>query len=144
MSTPVRLSMPIAFLIENCRTSGLPDQELISLIKSRDFQAIAHCVNEPNMDFNDRIQTAEDLNESWEKALLEGYQFKFLHMNGVKKLLKLRYKKLENIDYKQTDFVISELVLTSDQRIELANLIQSRWNVFSENNESSVSIQSKF
>ncbi|MCM2674186.1 hypothetical protein [Alkalicoccobacillus plakortidis] len=144
MTSTVQLSMPIAFLIENCRTSGLTDQELVTLIKKRDFEPIADLVIEPNMDFIERIQTAEDLNEPWEKALLDGYQFKFLHMNGVKKLLKLRFNKLEDIHYKEQNFVLSNLILTTAEKVELATLIQSRWNVVSNSNRDSVMIQSKF
>ena len=144
MTSTIQLSMPIAFLIENCRTSGLTDQELVTLIKKRDFEPIADLVIEPNMDFIERIQTAEDLNEPWEKALLDGYQFKFLHMNGVKKLLKLRFNKLEDIHYKEQNFVLSNLILTTAEKVELATLIQSRWNVVSNSNRDSVMIQSKF
>lgn len=93
MTTRVRLSMPIAFLIENIRTSAVSNDKLIQIIKNREFTFIADQVDDPTMNFEERIQTAEELSEPWEEAIRGGYSFKFLHLNGLKNFLRFALTK---------------------------------------------------
>lgn len=134
MTTPVRLSMPIAFLIENLRTSGVSDDKLIQIIKNREFKFFVDQVVDPTMNFDERIQTAEELSEPWEEAIKEGYSFKFLHLNGLKKLLALRFNKSDGVDYSQQDHKLVGIHLSSSEEILLHELIQGSWTVTKSSN----------
>lgn len=133
MTTRVRLSMPIAFLIENIRTSAVSNDKLIQIIKNREFTFIADQVDDPTMNFEERIQTAEELSEPWEEAIRGGYSFKFLHLNGLK-LLALRFNKIDEVDYSQQDLKLVGIHLSSLEENQLHELIQGSWTVTKSSN----------
>lgn len=143
MSQPIlRLSMPTAFLIENLRTSSVSDQELIHIMQEQTFNSVASLTLEPEMNFAERFHTAESLNEPWKEAILSRYQIKFLHLNGVKKLLKLRFNRHERKDYIQSGLRLHDLTLDQKSRAELEYLIQGLWNV--SENHNTLSIEQKY
>lgn len=128
----IRLSMPVAFFIENCLTSGLPLETIIDSIKQQHFSVFKDNVQDREMDFNERYQVAEQLGEDWETAIKSGYELKWLHMNGLKKLLNFRFNKVADTDYLQDGFVISSLSLNHSEYEILSSMVNSQWNVFSD------------
>lgn len=131
MST-IRLSMPVAFFIENCLTSGLPLETIIDSIKQQQFSVFKDNVQDRKMDFNERYQVAEQLGEDWETAIKSGYELKWLHMNGLKKLLNFRFNKVADTDYLQDGYVISSLSLNHFEYEILSSMVNSQWNVISD------------
>ena len=121
--------MPVAFLIENCLTSGLPVDTIIDSLKKQDFSIFKEAVQEKEMDFEERYKIAEQLGEDWGTALKVGYEFKWLHMNGLKKLLRFRFHKVQELDYLQNDLVISSIRLDYTEFELLSSLINSQWIV---------------
>ncbi|MGG0737602.1 hypothetical protein [Niallia taxi] len=144
MST-IRLSMPVAFFIENCLTSGLPLETIIDSIKQQQFSVFKDNVQDREMDFNERYQVAEQLGEDWETAIKSGYELKWLHMNGLKKLLNFRFNKVADMDYLQDGYVISSLSLNHSEYEILSSMVNSQWNVFSDDtNEGRYRIELKY
>ncbi|WP_462411473.1 hypothetical protein [Neobacillus sp. Marseille-QA0830] len=133
----IRLSMPVAFLIENCLTSGLPIETIIDSLKNHQFSFIKEMVQDKDMDFQERFQTAEELGEKWEAAIRDGYELKWLHMNGLKKLLRYRFKKIAELDYVQDGLVISSLTLENPEYQLLSSMICRQWMILSETDRSS-------
>ncbi|MBM7542211.1 hypothetical protein [Amphibacillus cookii] len=131
----IRLSMPVAFLIENCLTSGLSHPSIIDALDRKDFTIFKDKVIDPDMDFADRLEIASDLNEDWQQAIVNGYQMKHLHLNGLKKLLNYRFNKKENIDYHQKDLTIIKLQLDNQELLLLERMIQGQWCIKHEANE---------
>ena len=129
MKDVVGLSMPVAFLIENCRTSGASDEVIVRCMRERDFSPILNDVVEPSMDFAERMAVAEEIGEPWEEAVRFGYRFKFLHFNGVKRLLRFRFGKQADRDYKPDGLQIEDLSLTAEEAETLRSLIRTQWDV---------------
>lgn len=136
--------MPVAFFIENCLTSGLPLETIIDSIKQQQFSIFKDNVQDKDMDFNERYQVAEQLGEDWETAVKSGYELKWLHLNGLKKLLNFRFKKVADTDYLQDGFVISSLKLKQAEYEILSSMINSQWNVLDDTTEGTYKIELKF
>ena len=128
----VKLSLPVGLWIENCLSSGIPAAQLINFIHHKDFATIVSKVDDPNMDMLNRLHIATEMNDPWERAMIEGYRFKFIHIGGVKRLLKLRFQLQEHTDYSQHENRLSGLRLTSDQKDMLEERIGIQWEMVAE------------
>ncbi|MFK4303766.1 MULTISPECIES: hypothetical protein [unclassified Paenibacillus] len=131
----VQLSIPVALLIENLRTSGEPKDVIIECIKKQEFSPLLGKVKEKTMDFKERCQTAEDIGDEWEEAIRSGYEFKFLHINGLKRLLYFRFDRTIDQDYKQDGIMLKGLHLDPIEIDTLQGLIGRQWQVIKEENE---------
>ncbi|MFB5266370.1 hypothetical protein ACE41H_06165 [Paenibacillus enshidis] len=125
----VLLSIPVGLLIENCRSSGAPDEEIIACMRKRDFSPLLDLVRDQSMDFIERLDTAAELGEDWEQAIRSGYAFKFLHINAVKRLLLFRFNKREDVDYIQAGYKLIHLKLSDSEIKEMESLIHRQWIV---------------
>ncbi|ALP37467.1 hypothetical protein ASL14_16015 [Paenibacillus sp. IHB B 3084] len=137
----VQLSMPVAFLIENLRTSGEQKDVIIECIKKQDFSPLLGKVKEKTMDFKERCQTAEDMGDEWEEAIHSGYEFKFLHINGLKRLLHFRFNRIIDRDYEQDGIMLKGLYLDPVEMDTLQGLIGRQWQVIEEDNGEVGSVQ---
>jgi hypothetical protein len=140
----VQLSIPVAMLVENALTSGEPTEAIIACMRSGDFSPLMGKVKEPAMDFAERLRTAEEIGDDWEKALREGYEFKFLHINGLKRLLAFRFGKEAGRDYIQEDLSLRRLQLGPRDAETLRALIGRQWRVFEEEAFGEVGIELKY
>lgn len=128
----VQLSIPVAMLVENVLTSGEPKEAIISCLQSGDFSPLLDKVKEPAMDFAERLQTAEEVGDNWEEAIRSSYEFKFLHINGLKRLLGFRFGKEADRDYAQEGLSLRRLRLQREEIEILRSLIGRQWRVFEE------------
>lgn len=128
----VKLSLPVGLWIENCLTSGIAHEPLIQLIHEQDFAAILPKVEDPEMDMIDRLHIATQMNDPWEEAMREGYHFKFIHIGGVKRLLRFRFQLQEQIDYTQSGNCLSGLYLSADQIRILEERIGIQWEIIAD------------
>lgn len=133
----VRLSIPVGLLMENMLSSGEPVEVIIAALRSGNLDSILSQVKEPGMDVLERLQTAEELNEDWERALREGYEFKFFHINGVKRLLDFRFGRKAERDYSQDENSLRQLWLHPQERDTLQAMLRRQWQVVEEKNEPS-------
>ncbi|WP_248928348.1 hypothetical protein [Paenibacillus hamazuiensis] len=124
----IKLSMPVAFMIENCRASGISDDLLIESLLRRDFTAIRHA-GDGDIDFAKLLDTAAEIGDDWENAIRYGYEFSFISINGLRKLLNFRFRKLEHQDYEVDGLIIRHLALTAEEVGELRGLISRQWAV---------------
>lgn len=132
MKQRMQLPLPLALLLENVRSSGMPEQTVIDSLRTKDFSAVQSLLAEPGMDTRERAQLAEDMHVDWKQAVREGYEFGFLHTNGLKKLLRFRFRLIENEDYVQEGASLKGLELTREQAETLHTLIYRQWNVVEE------------
>lgn len=126
---PVMLGIPLAMLLENCRSSGASDDVIAHCIASKDFSAIAHLTKEPEMPFVERAELAEELHIKWENVFQYGYCFSFLHTNALKRLLLFRYNLVEGEHYIQQEYDLYQVPLHAAQADELSLLIQRQWQL---------------
>jgi hypothetical protein len=130
----VRLSIPVGMLVENVLTSGEPIEVIIDRLHRRDLAPLRSKLKEPTMDLEERLQTAEEAGEDWAEAIRSGYEFKFLHINGLKRVLDFRFNRKIDRDYSQEELTLRHIQL-STQEIELLRLLIGRqWEIVEEEN----------
>lgn len=124
-----QLSIPVGLLVENVLTSGEPKEVIIECLQRRDYSRLLPLVKESAMDFDERLQTAADIGDDWEKAIRQGYEFKFLHINGLKRLLDFRFDRKVDRDYVQDELSLKHIRLTPQEIELLQSLIGRQWLV---------------
>lgn len=129
MKHKMQLPLPLALLVENCRSSGESDAHIISCIRSKEFSSIMNRTVEPSMAFVERVQLAEELHIDLEEAFRSGYEFGFLHLNGLKKLLRFRFSLQAERDYSSVDDGVRGFELDEHAANELQALIHRQWQV---------------
>ena len=130
-----QLSIPVGLLVENVLTSGATKENMIEWLQRRDFSQLLTLVKEPAMDFDERLQTAADIGDDWEMAIRQGYEFKFLHINALKRLLDFRFDRKVDRDYVQDDLSLKHVHLTEHEIELLQSLISRQWIVQVEETE---------
>ncbi|MEK4661070.1 hypothetical protein MHH93_04195 [Priestia sp. FSL H7-0729] len=124
-----QLSIPVGLLVENVLTSGEPKEVIIECLQRRDYSQLLPLVKESAMDFDERLQTAADIGDDWEKAIRQGYEFKFLHINGLKRLLDFRFDRKMDRDYVQDGLTLRQIHLTTHEIELLQSIIGRQWIV---------------
>ncbi|WP_438348137.1 hypothetical protein ACP8HI_21230 [Paenibacillus sp. FA6] len=131
----VQLSIPVALLIENLLTSGEKNDIIMDCMNNRDFTPLLEKVKDKTMNFEERLETAEEIGDEWEEAIRSGYEFKFLHINALKRLLDFRFDKIVNQDYEQDGISLRRLYLDPIEIDVLRSLIGRQWRVIEESVE---------
>ncbi|QLG40903.1 MULTISPECIES: hypothetical protein [unclassified Paenibacillus] len=122
----IRLSIPVAMLVENVLTSGEPSELMIDCLQRKDFSSLLSKIKEPTMDLVERLDTAAEIGDNWEEAIRSRvYEFKFLHINALKRLLYFRFNLKVEQDYIQEGLSLKHIYLTL-QEIELLQLMVGR------------------
>ncbi|WP_339308295.1 hypothetical protein NST33_13720 [Paenibacillus sp. FSL L8-0435] len=127
-----QLSIPVGLLVENVLTSGESKEVIIECLQRQDYSRLLPLVKESTMDFDERLQTAADIGDDWEKAIRQGYEFKFLHINGLKRLLDFRFDRKVDRDYVQDELSLKHIQLTVEEIELLQTLIGRQWLVQAE------------
>ncbi|MCG7382125.1 hypothetical protein [Paenibacillus sp. ACRRY] len=130
----VRLSIPVGMLVENVLTSGESIEVIIDRLRRRDLAPLLSKIKEPTMDVEERLQTAEEAAEDWAEALRSGYEFKFLHINGLKRVLDFRFDRKIDRDYSQEELTLRHIRLNAQEIELLRMLIGRQWEVIEEGN----------
>lgn len=128
----VLLSIPVAFLVENALSSGESKEFIIDCLRQGDYAPLLKKAKDPDMDFADRLKTAKEMGDDWEEAIRSNYMFKFLHINGVKRLLGFRFGKEADRDYVQENLTLRQLRLDPHEIKTLRLLVGRQWNVIEE------------
>jgi hypothetical protein len=126
-------------LVENARTSNEPVEVIIDWLRRRDFAPLLAKVKEQDMDFAERLDTAAELGDPWEEAIRSGYEFKYLHIGGLKRLLDFRFNRRIDQDFVQEGTSLRQLCLSPQEIAELRPLIGRQW-VVREEPESSTAV----
>lgn len=129
MTSKLQLPLPIALLLENCRTSGKSDDEIIACIRKRDFSSLLEYVADPMMDFEERSKLADEMVIDWNEVIQNGYEFGFLHLNGLKKLLRFRFNLNADQDYVQAGMSLQHLKLNEQELSAIRALIHRQWSL---------------
>lgn len=129
VSGRIKLSIPVGMLLENCRSGGFSDDEIIDMLNARDYAKLPERVREPEMEFAERFATAEEMGEDWARALREGYTFKFLHIGALRRLLHFRHGLAVERDYVQEELDLRGVPLNSEEAERLQATIARQWAV---------------
>ncbi|MCM3357944.1 hypothetical protein [Psychrobacillus sp. MER TA 171] len=119
----IKLSMMEAVLLESLRSNGVSNQELLNNLDGRSWEETFSTEYEAllNIYSQDKQQFIE--------LLENGYSVKFITFNGLKNLLKMKFNKLEEQDYKIVDNTFELLELNPQQLSTLRQLLSINWTV---------------
>lgn len=117
----MKLTMKEAVLLESLRSNGVSNQELLNTLDSRSWEETLSPEYETLL--NIYLQDKERFIE----LLEDGYSVKFITLNGLKNILKMKFNKLENDDYKMVDNTFELLELNSQQLSTLRQLLSINW-----------------
>ncbi len=112
-----------AVLLESLRSNGVSNQELLNNLDGRSWEETFSTEYEAllNIYSQDKQQFIE--------LLENGYSVKFITFNGLKNLLKMKFNKLEEQDYKIVDNTFELLELNPQQLSTLRQLLSINWTV---------------
>lgn len=114
-----------AYAIENLRSYGYSNDQILSKVEAKDIEEFKKV--KENLDFSLLIDMDESIGL---RTLLEdGYKVKFLTFNGLKNLIKLKFGKVAEEDYKVDEFKLSGLNLDESQALDLANALSANWQM---------------
>lgn len=120
-----RITLMEAYIIENLKNNGVSNHELMQVNDTsisrweKDFE---------KFDFALLQALAED-EERWMSILKEGYQIKFLTLNGLINLLRLKFSKVSGEDYNQLEQGIEHLRVTEEQQATLKAMLSPNWTM---------------
>jgi len=140
----VRLSIPVGMLVENVLTSGEAMEVIIDRLHQRDLAPLLSKIKEPTMDLEERLQTAEEAGEDWAEAIRSGYEFKFLHINGLKRVLDFRFDRKIDRDYAQEGLTLRLIRLSAQEIDLLRTLVGRQWEVYEEENNEAGALLSTY
>ena len=127
----VVLGIPFALLLENCRSSGVGDAVILESFRKRDDAPFVQA-RDPEMDFAEWVNMAEELGVDWPRVMSQGYTLNFLPAHALKRLLWFRYGLSEERDYQQMGNELAGVPLTGTQAAELLLLIHRQWRIVRE------------
>ena len=129
-----KISMREAFLIETLRSNGVSNEDILAKLEQGDVQNWE--TTYPNNEFSALIKLYEEDKTAFQSILLDGYSVKFVTMNGLKNLLRMKYNLLEERDYVQTENGIAQLKIEEPQYTSLKQLLSINWTIHEHANES--------
>ncbi len=120
-----------AYMIENLRKQGVSNEELIQI----DIQAIERWNDlDIDFDFNVLKNFAEANRDAYSSIILEGYQVKFLTLNGLINLVQLKFDKERDVDFTVHEDGISNLRLDKSRYSEMKQFLSQNWKVIEADN----------
>lgn len=123
-----KISLMEAYIIETLRNNGVTNDEMLRM----DETSIASWSNtHESFDFTLLKSLAEDPS-MFMSILDKGYQIKFLTFNGLVNLIRLKFGKEVNRDFKKEEQGIINLHVDETQRATIQQMLSSNWIIVSE------------
>ncbi|OCA88033.1 hypothetical protein A8F94_09420 [Bacillus sp. FJAT-27225] len=119
-----KISLMDAYMIETLKSKGVTNQELL---EAKDSKAWNH-IHE-SFDFTNLLSLREKDPAAFQTIVEDGYQVKFVTFNGLKNLLKLKFNKVDEVDYQTTERGIRGLHLHPEERKQLTSLLSKNWTI---------------
>ncbi len=120
-----KISMMDAYMIEVLRSNGISNEEILDRLERKDSSDWENL--KPKFDFNELIKLFEQDKNGFKSVLADGYNVKFLTMNGLKNLLKMKFNKIAGQDYEISDTGIHHLAIESQNFPALQQLLSINW-----------------
>lgn len=102
-----KITMMEAYRIEALRSNGISNEEIIEQLESKEVDFGDRV--EPDMDFSGIISLYEKSPQTFKGILEDGYTVKFITMNGLQNLLKMKFDIIKDRDYELVEHGISRL-----------------------------------
>ncbi|MBO1005786.1 hypothetical protein [Pseudogracilibacillus auburnensis] len=115
----IKISLPIAYMIETLRHNGVSNQELIEQIEKKDVSPWK--VFNSNFDFNELVNLSKK--DDFTSIIQDGYTIKFVTIRGLQNLLRLKFDLLQERDYDLTENGIAGLTMDQQQFATLKQML---------------------
>lgn len=120
-----KISMMDAFLIETLRSNRVSNDDILTKLEQNDLRTWEN--EYPNNRFSALITLFKEDKTKFKSILLDGYSVKFITMNGLKNLLKLKYDKIAERDYQLHENGMDFLDVDEQQLSSLKQLLSINW-----------------
>ncbi|WP_442637181.1 hypothetical protein [Rossellomorea marisflavi] len=118
--TTYKITMMDAYAIESLREKGITNEVLLAAAASGDTTRLLEA--DPEGSFDALLKLGED-RDALESILNDGYQIKFVTYNGLRNLLRMKFRK----PFTELDNGIEGLHLSVEELIQLKKLLSSNW-----------------
>lgn len=118
--TTYKITMMDAYAIESLREKGITNEVLLSAAASGDTTRLLEA--DPEGSYDALLKLGED-RDALESILNDGYQIKFVTYNGLRNLLRMKFRK----PFTDLDNGIEGLHLSVEELIQLKKLLSSNW-----------------
>ena len=138
-----KISMMAAYTIEALHSNNISNDDILTLLEKKDLSSLEDI--KPKLDFNELIKLYEHDKILFRSILEDGYSVKFLTMNGLKNLLKMKFNKIAEQDYEILDTGIAQLEIETKDFAVIEQLLSVNWVIqehTDKNNDSSKKIVS--
>ena len=122
-----KISLMEAYLIETLRKNDNTNEDIIAQVETGDITSWSKSFEK--FDFNELVKLANEDMEQFKKILSEGYEVKFVTFNGLKNLLRLRFRIEEEKDYELKEKGIHQLVLEQGQLAIVKQMLSKNWKI---------------
>lgn len=123
-----KISMMDAYMIETLRSNDTSNEEIVTLLEEKDSSSWKSLYDK--FDFSELITLYERDKQTFKSILQDGYKIKFLTMNGLKNLLKMKFNKIAEQDYQITDTGIQHLEIEVQSFSALEQLLSVNWVIY--------------
>ena len=120
-----RITLMQAYAIETLRSSGYTNETILAKVRNDEMADFKSA--DSGMDYSGLVELETE--NFLGNILEEGYQVKFLTINGLTNLIRMKYGKKKDEDYRLEDFKVSELELDDNEADELGNLLSPNWKM---------------
>ncbi|KQY84252.1 hypothetical protein ASD24_10840 [Paenibacillus sp. Root52] len=126
MSTEVKLSQSTAIRLEQARTKGMSDADILKAIQANDVAAF-DAVSEEDYRYDEFLSYAADHGENLEVAVQDGYRITFNTRGGLGIYLEKAFGVVAEKDFAVGEGIITGLKLKPEQAEVLAERLASNW-----------------
>lgn len=116
-----------AYLLETPLSKGMSKQELISLIEQGNSEKLNSF--DDTFDYANLINAYEKSPSTIKNAINSGYTIKFISINGINRIIQLKFGLKEGIDYElRLDKVIG-IPLTKEELSTFKQILSPQWHI---------------
>ncbi len=132
-----KISLMETYIIETLRNDGVTNSELLEL---NEASIKRWSEKYESFDFT-LLETLSNNQKAFHSIVEDGYTIKFLTLNGLVNVLRLKFAKHPEYDFVTLEQGIGNLQLTEDEKSILMQLLSPNWTITSTDNKGQISIQ---
>src|SRR5699024_5252681 len=121
----VALTLMEAYLIETPLAKGMNKEVLLNHLQAGEADALDEFVGQ--FDYEDLVQAYRNKKEVITNAIQSGYKIKFVSIDGIRRLLELKFDLNAETDFKMHEDKVIGIPLKEAQFLEFENMLSSNW-----------------
>ncbi|MBS4220645.1 hypothetical protein KHA96_20315 [Bacillus sp. FJAT-49711] len=123
----IKISLPTAFMLETLRANGVTGDQILKQINKNDISPWRKM--DETFDFTELVKLANTNEKDFESIIKNGYSIKFMTINGLKNLLRLKFNKIQDQDYVQSEKGILDLALNEQELATMKQMLSKNCTI---------------